>query len=122
MESKRQQKFSKLIQKDLSEIFQRDISDLLEGNFVTITVVRMSPDLGVAKVYCSILIAPDPKKIVKTLNENKSVIRNILGRRIKNQVRVIPDLIFFMDDTGEHAADMDKLISGLDIPEPSEDE
>lgn len=117
MESKRQQKFSKLIQKDLSEIFQRDGAEFLMGNFLTITVVRMSPDLGTAKVYCSVLLAKEPDTIVKNLNINKSPIRNLLGRRIKNQVRVIPDLIFYVDDTGEHASNMDRLISGLDIPD-----
>ena len=74
MESKRQQKFSKLILKDLSDIFQREIPDILNGNFVTITVVRISPDLSSTRVYCSVLLAPNPAEVIKNLNANKSAI------------------------------------------------
>lgn len=122
MESKRQQKFSKLIQKDLSDIFQREIPDILNGNFVTVTVVRISPDLSSTRVYCSVLLAKQPEEIIKNLNANKSAIRNILGRRIRNQVRIVPHLFFFLDDTGEQASHMDRLISGLDIPPEKEDQ
>lgn len=83
---------------------------------MTVTIVRMSPDLGTARVYCSVMMHSDPETLIKEINENKAQMRNILGRKIKNQVRVIPDLFFFLDTTGEEASRMDNLISGLDIP------
>lgn len=123
MESKRQQKFSRLLQKELSEVFQRDVSHLFNGAYLSITTVRVSPDLGVAKIYLSMLLVKNPQEILATVRENTKAVRHALAQRIKNQVRVIPELIFFLDDSAEYAAKMDKIISGLDIPPaPEEDE
>lgn len=130
MESKRQQKFSKLIQKELAEIFQRECSHLFPGAYVSVSVVRVSPDLGVAKVYLSLLVGANAKELLQEIKINTKTIRHLLAQRIKKQVRVIPELIFYLDDTAEYAARMDELFSGLDIPpadkeepaEPGEDE
>jgi ribosome-binding factor A len=122
MESKRQQKFSKLIQKDLADIFQKDARHFFGNTFITVTHVTMSPDLGFAKVFLSFLLTNDKKASLEQVNERKKDIRRILGNKIAKQVRVIPELAFFLDDSAEYASHMDKVISGLDIPPPSEDQ
>ena len=122
MESKRQQKFARLIQKDLSEIFQRDAKSLFGGAFITVTDVKVSPDLGLAKIYVSFMLAKDKAAVLDTIKENTKSIRQMLATKIKNQVRVIPELSFYLDDTIEHASKMDALIGNLQIPPTSEEE
>jgi ribosome-binding factor A len=122
MESKRQQKFSRLLQKELAEIFQRDVTHLFHGAYISISQVRVSPDLGVAKVYVSLLLGGDNKAILQEIKVNTKAIRHALAQRIKNQVRITPDLIFYLDDSAEYAARMDKVISELNIPPANEEE
>lgn len=117
--STRQQKFGRLIQKELSDIFQRDKRGILDNTFVTISDVDMSPDLGVAKVYISMMLAKDKQKTLDKINRGKSEIRKALGERIRNQARIIPELIFFIDETEENANKIEALIKSLNIP-PSE--
>ncbi|MFN8436712.1 MAG: 30S ribosome-binding factor RbfA [Cytophagales bacterium] len=116
MESKRQLKFSRLIQKELGEIFQRDVKSLFSNTFITITHVNMSPDLSVAKVYLSIMLAPNKNEALDKINLNKKAIRNFLAQKIKKDVRIIPEIIFYLDDSTEYASKMDKIFRGLDIP------
>ncbi len=124
MESKRQQKFSRLILKDLGDIFQRDKMGIFSNTFVTIADVKITPDLSLARVYVSIF-SPDKEAIFERINNHKSEIRRELGNKIGKQVRIVPDLEFFIDEVEERAARIDKIISDLDIPpaddEPSED-
>jgi ribosome-binding factor A len=121
MESKRQQKFARLIQKDLSEILQRDAKSLFNGAFITVTDVKVSPDLGLAKVYVSFMLAKDKTGLLDTIKDKTKSIRQMLASKIRNQVRVIPELAFYLDDTIEHATKMDALIANLHIP-PATDE
>jgi ribosome-binding factor A len=116
MDSKRQQKFARLIQKELGEIFQRDTKSLFGTVWITVTQVRVSPDLGVAKVFLSFLMTDNKEQSLTDVNEKNKVIRQALANKIRHQVRVIPELIFYLDDTAEYAAKMDALISGLHIP------
>jgi ribosome-binding factor A len=116
MESKRQQKFARLIQKDLSEIFQRDAKSLFGGAFITVTDIKVSPDLGLAKVYLSFMLAKDKTGLLENIKEKSKSIRQMLASKIRNQVRVIPELAFYLDDTIEHATKMDALIANLQIP------
>lgn len=124
MESKRQQKFSRLIQKELAEIFQREVPHLFGGAYISVSVVRMSPDLGLARTYLSVMNARDGNEmLLQELRVNTKTLRHLLAQRIKKQVRVIPELVFFLDDTAEYAAKIDQLFSNLDIPPaPEEDE
>ena len=115
-ESTRQHKFGRLIQKELSEIFQRDKRGILDNTFVTIAEVKMSPDLGVAKVYISMMLAKDKQHTLEKINNRKSEIRKALGDKIRKQVRVIPELIFFIDETQENAYKLEELIKNLHIP------
>ena len=112
----RQQKYAKLIQKELSDIFQRDKRGILDNAFVSIADVRMNPDLSVAKIYISMLLAKDKEKVLEKINKHKSEIRKALGDKIGKQVRIIPELIFFKDEVEENANRMDDLIKNLHIP------
>lgn len=114
--SVRQQKFGRLIQKELSGIFQRDQRGMLDNAFITIVEVRVSPDLSLAKVYISMMLAPDKQGVLNKLDAHKKEIRRALGDRIRNQARIIPELAFFIDEVEEKAQRMDDLIKGLNIP------
>ena len=114
--STRQHKFGRLIQKELSEIFQRDKRGILDKTFITISDVAMSPDLGVAKVYISMMLAKDKAQTLEKLNRGKGEIRKALGDKIGKQVRVVPELIFFVDETEENAFKIEELIKKLNIP------
>ena len=121
MESQRQVKYGKQIQKDLAEIFQKDPTHFFKDTLGTITGVSMSPDLSLARVHISIFPISRAEVIFDHLNEIKSEIRNKLGRKIGNRVRIIPEIAFFHDDTEEKASKLDKLIDNLEIP-PAEEE
>ena len=112
----RQQKFSRLIQKELSDVFLRDRRGVLENAFITITEVRMSPDLSVAKIYLSMMLAKDKKAILDKILKRKSEIRKALGDKIAKQVRIIPELVLFIDEVDENAQKMDALLGTLNIP------
>ncbi|WP_420153093.1 30S ribosome-binding factor RbfA [Siphonobacter sp.] len=121
MESKRQQKFARQIQKDLGDIFQREMRNQFGNAFITVTDVKVSPDLGVARAYLSFLLTEDKDQLLKSIQEKTKQIRQILANKIRNQVRIIPELQFFLDDTSEYAAKMDALFAGITIP-PATDE
>ena len=122
VESTRQQKYSKLIQKELSDIFLRDQRGILDNAFITIADVRMSPDLSVAKVYISMLLVKDKEKVLENITQRKSEIRKALGNQIGKQVRIVPELIFFKDEVEEQATRLDELIKNLNIPPASKAE
>ena len=121
MESKRQQKHAKLLQKELGDIFQKEAKHLIGRAMVTITRVLVSPDLGFAKIYLSFLLA-DPKTVFELVEVHKKDIRHALAKRIGKSVRIIPELAFFPDDSASYAQHMDKVISDLNIPPAPEEE
>lgn len=114
----RQQKFARLIQKELSEIFQRDKRGFLDNAFITIAEVKISPDLSVAKVYISMMLVKDKQAILEKIDTHKKEIRRALGEKIRNQARIVPELAFFIDEVEENALRMDDLLKSLNIPEP----
>lgn len=114
--STRQQKYSRLIQKELSDVFQRDKRGVLENAFITIADVKMSPDLSVAKIYISMMLAKDKQKTLDNLILRKREIRKALGDKIGKQVRIIPELVFYLDEVEENALKMDQLLKNLNIP------
>ncbi len=120
MESQRQQKFSRMLQKDLGEIFQQDIKGQFGNAFITVTQVRMSPDLSIAKVYMSLMMVEDKEAFMDDLLHKKSQIRKLLGIRIGKKVRIVPDLQFYLDDSADYADNIDSILKNLDIP-PEED-
>ena len=120
MDSKRQQKFARLIQKDLGDIFQKETRDLFEGAFITVTEVKVSPDLGIARVYLSFMLAKNKTMLLESIQDQGKTIRQRLANRIRHQVRVIPELHFYLDETADYAARMDEIISNLHIPPADE--
>jgi len=121
MESKRQQKFAGVIQQDLAEIFQREAMNFLPNTLVTITKVRVTPDLAIARVFLSFFNSVDAAASLSTVKAHASEIRYKLGVKIKNQVRVVPQLEFFVDDTNEYVEKMDQLFDQIS-KEPRQDE
>jgi ribosome-binding factor A len=117
----RQQKYGRLVQKELSAIFQRDRRGILGNEMITIAEVKMSPDLSVAKVYISMMLAKDKDRTFDNLNLHKSEIRKALGSSIGKQVRIIPELIFIIDEVEENATRIESLINKLNIPQPDKD-
>ena len=113
MESKRQQKFAGVIQEDLAAIFQREGMNYLPNTMVTITKVRVTPDLAIARVFLSFFNMANTFQALQTIKLHASEIRYKLGGRIKDQVRVIPQLEFFIDDTSEYVERMDKIFDKI---------
>ncbi|MBP6385659.1 MAG: 30S ribosome-binding factor RbfA [Pseudarcicella sp.] len=121
MESKRQQQFSRQIQKDLSEIFQKEMRSAFGNAFITITDVKVSPDLSVAKCYLSFMMTNDKEGLLAEIEDKNKQIRNYLSIKIRKQVRIIPELEFFIDNTAEYAAKIDELFASIVIPPATED-
>jgi len=111
MESTRQQKVSKLLMKDLGELFRKDIPELIgERSMITVTKVTITRDLSLARVYLSIFASPDKEASLKKVKDNAKSIRLLLGKKIRNQVRIIPELIFEIDDSLDYIERIDELL------------
>jgi ribosome-binding factor A len=121
MESKRQQKFAGVIQQDLAAIFQREGNNYLPNTMVTITKVRVTPDLAIARIFLSFFGNANAQLALQTIKQHASEIRYKLGSRIKDQVRIIPQLEFFVDDTSEYVDRMDKIFDKLSKEERQKD-
>jgi ribosome-binding factor A len=121
MESKRQQKFAGVIQEDLAVIFQREGMSFLPNTLVTITKVRVTPDLALARIFLSFFNNTNTQVALQTIKLHASEIRYKLGARIKDQVRIIPQLEFFIDDTSEYVERMDKLFDKINKEESPND-
>jgi len=122
MESKRQQKFAGVIQEDLAAILQREGANYLPNTMVTITKVRVTPDLAIARVFLSFFSNNNNQLALQTIKQHSSEIRYKLGSRIKDQVRVIPQLEFFIDDTSEYVDRMDKIFDKISKEDRQKDE
>lgn len=109
----RQEKFAKQVQRDLGEMFQQHRHDWLAGEFVTISGVKMSPDLGYAKVYLSLFNANQRQKVMENVEIYAREIRMELARRLKNQVRKVPEIIFYEDETLDYINKMDKIFEDI---------
>lgn len=118
--STRQQKVGKLIQKEMSDIFLRDRRGLLDNAFLSIVEVRVSPDLGVAKIYLSMTLTKDKQALLSKINDHKREFRKLLGDKVGRQLRVVPELIFYIDEVEENAQRLDDILKNLHIPPASE--
>jgi len=110
MESLRQQKVNKLLAKELAEIFRSEARSLFGGGFITVTGVRVSPDLSSAKVYVSIMGNKDRDAIFKLIGSQANVIRRKLGAIVGKQLRIVPELSFFIDDSLDYAMKIEELL------------
>ena len=110
METTRQQKVARQIQKDLSEIFMQATREITQSKLITVTVVRMSPDLSFAKVYISIFPSDHADQFLENLQHHIKHIRLELGRKIRHQLRIVPELAFFIDNSLDYAEHIDELL------------
>lgn len=100
-----------MIQKELSGIFQSQFKHLAHGSMVSITVVRITPDLSFARVYLSVFPANKPKEVVDAYNEHLNEISHSLYQKIRNQFRKMPEIRFYHDDSLDYAARIDDILS-----------
>ncbi|MFZ4401771.1 MAG: 30S ribosome-binding factor RbfA [Bacteroidales bacterium] len=110
METTRQNKISRLIQKDLSEIFQHLSREHFKNAMITVTGVRISPDLSIAKVALSIFATKDKNEILPLIKSKKNEIRFDLAHKVGKQLRVVPSLEFFLDDSLDYIENIEKLL------------
>tara|TARA_B110000444_G_scaffold44816_1_gene40726 strand:+ start:1402 stop:1740 length:339 start_codon:yes stop_codon:yes gene_type:complete len=110
MESTRQKKVSRLLQKELSTILQKETPAFLGNVMVSVTIVRVSPDLANANIFLSIFPVDDPQEAMKLIKSNTGLIRKRLGNSVRNQLRIVPILDYFLDDSAAYAEEIDKLL------------
>ncbi|MBR4995409.1 MAG: 30S ribosome-binding factor RbfA [Alistipes sp.] len=106
----RQQKIARQIQRDIAEILQKEGKAIVSGSLVTVTTVHVSPDLAYVKAYFSIFPFERSEEVMKSLDENNWFIRRELGRRCRNQLKIVPELQFFLDDSLEYIKNIDTLL------------
>ena len=109
METTRQNKISRLLQKELSEIFLLQ-TKAIPGVLVSVSAVRISPDMSIARVYLSIFPSEKSEEMVKNINNNMKSIRFELGTSVRHQLRIIPELKFFVDDSLDYIEKIDALL------------
>ena len=109
METTRQNKISRLLQKELSEIFLLQ-TKAMPGVLVSVSAVRISPDMSIARVNLSIFPSEKSEEMVKNINNNMKSIRFELGTRVRHQLRIIPELKFFVDDSLDYIEKIDALL------------
>jgi ribosome-binding factor A len=109
MSSIRQQRIEGVIQEELSQFFQRNAREICLGSMVTVTTVRVTSDLSLARCYLSVFAGPAPKEVLESINLNIGRIRGEVGKRLKN-MRKIPELIFHIDDSLDYAFKIEELL------------
>ncbi len=115
MESNRQKKIAGIIQKDIAELLQNDARSGMKGVIISITKVNVTSDLSQAKIYVSVFPQKDRDTVIKGIQEHTSQIRYELAQRTKNQLRRMPELLFFIDDTLDYIESIDNALKGEDI-------
>lgn len=112
MESTRQKKIARLLERDFGEIFQRLGKDHFPGALLSVTKVRVTPDLGIARVYISMFPVKDKNELLYWVRDNSAAIRNDLAQRVRHQLRIVPDLEFYVDDSLDYQENIDRLLRG----------
>jgi len=106
----RQEKIQRLLLKELSIIFQKQSRILFNGKFITVTEVRVTPDLGVAKVFLSLLASNDKHADLKMINQHNWKVRKLLAEKVGKSLRITPELIFKIDDSLDISEEIDRLL------------
>ena len=109
-ESTRQKKVARLVQKEVAEIFLRKGNEYAPGKLISITKVRVSPDLSFAKIYISIFPSANQNEILIAVQEHAHKIRFELGQKVRTQLRIVPDIVFYIDDSLDYIDKIDKLL------------
>jgi ribosome-binding factor A len=120
MDSTRQLKYARLIQKEIGDLFQKEGKNFFGTSFITLTNVRVTPDLSIARVFVS-AFRENGDDVLKKLNTHKREIRKKLGERIRQQARIIPELEFFIDDSLDYAEKMNNIMKDIVIPPEKEE-
>lgn len=120
METTRQAKISRLLQKELSELFRLQTAKT-HGTLVSVSAVRISPDLSVARAYLSIFPSERSTEIIKSINASAKTIRYELAQRVRYQLRKTPELTFFVDDSLDYAENIDRLLASDSIDDRATD-
>lgn len=110
MFTERQNKVSRLIQKDISDIFTHFGREWFSGTMVTVTVVRISKDLSNAKIYLSVFPSNKAANYLDIVNQNSSKIRYELGNRIRHQLKKVPEISFYLDDSLDYIDRINELL------------
>ncbi len=111
-ESNRQKKVSQIIQEDFAEFFRQQAAESKQQFLISVSDVRVTPDLSIAKIYLSIFPADYRKPIMKEIEENKAQYRNFIGQKMGKQVRIIPELSFYLDTTLDDVEKIEKELKG----------
>lgn len=109
METTRQNKIARLLQKELGEMFLLQ-TKAMPGTLISVSAVRISPDMSIARAYLSVFPSEKSEEIVKSMNDNMRSIRYELGTRVRHQLRIIPELKFFVDDSLDYIEKIDSLL------------
>lgn len=109
MQETRQNRISRLLQKELSLIFQSQ-TRAMHGVMVSVTRVKISPDLSICTAYLSIFPSERGAEIIENIKKNEKTVRFDLGQRVRNQLRIIPELRFFIDDSLDYIEHIDELL------------
>ena len=113
-ETNRQRKIAGVLQKDLVDVLQKAAQDGMKGIIISVSKVHVTSDLGVAKVYLSIFPSENRDEMVKGIQSNTPLIRHEMAKRTRNQLRRMPELLFFGDDTLDYIEEIDKSLKGND--------
>jgi len=110
MESTRQKKVARLVQKELAEIILHHTNELAPGKMVSVTTVRVSPDLSLAKTYISIFPSDKSSEVLTNIRSHAPRLRFELGQKVRNQLRIIPEIAFFVDDSNDYIDKINNLL------------
>ena len=113
-ETNRQKKIAGLLQKDLVDVLQKAAQDGMKGIIISVSKVHVTSDLGVAKIYLSVFPSDKREELLKGVVSNTPLIRHEMARRTRHQLRRMPELLFFGDDTLDYIEEIDKSLSGQD--------
>ncbi len=119
METTRQQKISRMLEKELGEIFLL-YAKKLQGTLISVTGVKISPDLGIARAYLSIFPVDKKTEVIKAVEIDTKAIRFDLGKRVRNQLRIIPELYFHLDESIDILENIDNLLKSDPIKHPED--
>ena len=109
MQETRQNRIARLLQKELSELFQRQ-TQMMHGTLVSVTKVKISPDLSICTAYLSIFPTERAQELLENIQHNERTLRYDLGQRVRHQLRLIPELRFFLDDSLDYLERIDQLL------------
>lgn len=110
MESTRQKKISRLLLKEVAEILRVMGPEIAHGKMITVTTARISPDMSVAKIYLSVFPSGSNEEVLESVRSHTGKIRHTLGQKVRNQLRIIPELTFFIDDSLDYIENIDSLL------------